>query len=212
MPRPPLLGQGPTPPGLRFPAPTGMRPDPGQRLGGSWSPHLLGLARLDCSHLHSSRASSRREAPGGHSRRPGSSGTLAPHPPGASPYVWPSAAGASLPPQSQPSWGPEAAEVHPGWGHSPWEWLGSPAGPRPGLEQLGLDGRKGGYLQLPQAGVGLGRNTMAYEGPKPGTPPPRPQGSCRLAGLPLARPSPEERAQEPQVAGSRGSPRGRETC
>ncbi|XDC64157.1 hypothetical protein R6Z07M_015339 [Ovis aries] len=44
-----------------------------------------------------------------------------------------------------------------GWGEPSWP----PAWP----EQLGLDGRKGGYLQLPQAGVGLGRNTMAYEGP-----------------------------------------------
>lgn len=159
-------GQGPTPPGLRFPA---HRDAPRSARGlGFLERSSPGPSQArDCSHLHSSRASpSQRKAWWALATAWQLSGTLAPAPSGCfTPRLafccWckpatPEPAQLGARGRGGASW-MGTQPMGAGWGEPSWP----PAWP----EQLGLDGRKGGYLQLPQAGVGLGRNTMAYEGP-----------------------------------------------
>lgn len=142
----------------------------------------------------------RRGGLGGHSGRPGSSwdpghstlGVL--HPTSGLPLL--------VRPPSRPSWGPEATQVHPGRGHSLWEWAGGGAQLDPAWpEQLGPDGKKGGCPQLPQAGAGLGRNATAHEGPA-GHPTPITWVRPWARGAPPAWPGPGGARSRPTVAGS----------
>lgn len=143
----------------------------------------------------------RRGGFGGHSGRPGSSwdpghstlGVL--HPTSGLPLL--------VRPQSRPSWGPEATQVHPGRGHSLWEWAGGePSWTPPGLSSWArTEGRVGAHSfhRLARGWAGMPRPTRGLLG----TPPPSPGCGHGLAGLPRPGPDLEERARGPRWQAAR---------
>lgn len=184
VPRPPLFRTRPRSTWPQVPRPQGRAPR-STRGSGFLERSSPGPSQArDCSHLHSSRASpSQRKAWWALVTAWQLSGTLAPAP-----------SGCFTPRLAFCCWckpaAPEPAQLGAG-GRGGASWMGTqpmgvgwgePSWPPAWPEQLGLDGRKGGYLQLPQAGVG-----QEHHGP---------QGACRA-------PRPHHLGA---AAGSQGSP------